>query len=102
MLLPHRLERPLQAVEHVPEQAGPEAHGQLAAGGGDGLADAQSTRAFIQLHDRATALEAHDLAHQRGVPDRDPLVQLQAGQVDGDRRAGDADDAAVHQLSLTW
>jgi hypothetical protein len=100
--LAHRLERALQAVEHLVQQARTESRRQLGAGAGNGLANCQASRVFVNLHDRTFPLESHDLAHESGLADDDALIQLESGQVDADGRARNADDSTAHRLNLTW
>ena len=102
MLLLEPRERPLQSIEHPPEQARPEPHGELRPGRRDRLSEAEAARALVDLHHGALALEPHDLAREPRVADGHPLVDSQARDVDADRRPGDADDAAAHALNLTW
>ena len=100
-LLPDALQRPLQPVEHLAEQARAEPHRQFLAGGVHRLADTEPARTLIHLDDGAPLLQADDLAHQALAAERDALVEFQPLEVDARGRAGNRGDAPGHRFTLT-
>ena len=88
-------ERALRAVEDAPEQAGTELDFQRPAGVEHRLADAQARRVLVDLDRGVLAVEADDLAGERGLADAHDVVQPHAVEAAGDHdRAGDTPDLA--------
>ena len=89
------LERALRAVEDPAEQAGTELDLQRTAGVEHRLADPQPGGVLVDLDRRPVAVEADDLAGERGLADAHDVVQPHALEPARDHdRPGDAPDLA--------
>ena len=87
------LERALRAVEDTTEQAGTELDLQRMAGVEHRLADPQPGGALVDLDRRPVAVEADDLAGERGLADAHHVVQPHPFEPARDHdRPGDAPD----------
>jgi hypothetical protein len=96
------IERTLDTVDHLTEEAGAELDGERLAAGGHRLAERQPGGVLVDLQGGAVAADADHLAEQPLVADPDDLTDGRGGEAGGDDGgAGDLLDARAH-LSLTW